>query len=365
MLNDVLGERQEIDGEIYLLAHRGRHGHALYGPYERRNPGHYTVEFSLSPADGEKYDGEGVCAFIDVTTSNGQRLIAHDVVWSSSLRNGPVYPKLFFSLEEPLDLEYRVYVIGTTAILVGEQTVVRRAADPVAPPADEPYIVVEGIKIRSTSYDDIHFVDEVFYKKAYNVIGLNDACVIDIGMNVGLASLLFAKMPNVREVHAFEPFPETYERAAKNLQLNPELAVKVAAHPFGLAAESEELIVRVQKGLATSGGWSLRSSDGTHEVVLDVRDAAAVLGPIVAEANAAGRQVLAKVDCEGSEFDIFASLARADLFGSFTAFIVEWHRVFGGRDQHDLIAPLIRAGFIVIDLSPDEGNGFFYAIRSR
>lgn len=364
LLNETLGERREIDGGTHLLVRRGRHGHALYGPYELREPGCYTVEFSLSPVEGERYDVEGVCGFIDVTANSGQRLIAHDVVWTSSLRSGEVRLNLSFTIDEPLDLEYRVYLNGTAAAVVEDRATVSVAAGLNVKSGREPFLEIDGLRIRSASYDDIHFVDEIFYKKTYNLVSAVDTCFLDIGMNVGLASLLFAKMPNVREVHAFEPFPDTYARALRNLQLNPDLANKVTAYPFGLAARDEELVVQVEEGVANSGGWNLRSEHGDRTVRLDVRDAASVLGPIISNANASGRQVIAKIDCEGSEFDIFESLSRAGLFGAITALLVEWHRVFEGRDQRELIAPLSRAGFIVIDISPDDGNGFFYAVRS-
>ena len=49
----------------------------------------------------------------------------------------------------------------------------------------------------------------------------------------------------------------------------------------------------------------------------------------------------------------------------FAGFMVEWHRVFEDRTQQELIAPLLRNGFTVFDVSPPTGNGFFYAVRSR
>lgn len=364
LLNDALGERREIDGRTHLLVRRGRHGHALYGPYERREPGHYTVEFGLSPVEGASYDGDGVCGFIDVTSDAGQRLIAHDIVRTSSLRNGTVNPKLTFTINEPLDLEYRVYLTGTASALVEDRATISPGGQASAEESKNAFLEIDGVRIHSASYDDIHFVDEIFHKKTYNLSSEKDTCFLDIGMNVGLATLLFANMPNVSEVHAFEPFPETYARALRNIRLNPALAPKITAHPFGLAARDEELVVQVEDGLANSGGWNLRSDHGDRTVRLNVRDAASALGPIIAQAEASGRQVIAKIDCEGSEFDIFQSLSKADLFRSITALMVEWHRVFEGRDQSELLAPLKSAGFIVIDISPEEGNGFFYAVRA-
>jgi hypothetical protein len=74
--------------------------------------------------------------------------------------------------------------------------------------------------------------------------------------------------------------------------------------------------------------------------------------------------IIAKVDCEGSEFWIFEQLDAHKLLPDIAAFMVEWHRGSGGKMQHDLIKPLRRHGFLVLDVSPKEGNGFFYAVRT-
>ena len=70
-----------------------------------------------------------------------------------------------------------------------------------------------------------------------------------------------------------------------------------------------------------------------------------------------------KIDCEGSEFQVFESLEKAGLLDKITAFMVEWHRVYEGKDQLTLLDPLLRRGFMTFDRSPRTGNGFFYAVR--
>ena len=96
-------------------------------------------------------------------------------------------------------------------------------------------LTVRGISLYARSRDDLTFIGEIFYENAYNFRIGRDACVIDIGMNIGLATLMFASKPEVREVHSFEPFTSTYERATANIALNPQLAAKVLALNHGLA----------------------------------------------------------------------------------------------------------------------------------
>lgn len=367
MLNPKLGELNDCEDVPHLRTRLNAAGHALYGPYERCEPGHYVVEFSIALAE-DSVGEDSVCAFIDVSADHGRTVLAYRPIWISELAGGMQRLRLSFDVEQARVLEYRVYAFGIVSLLIAEQTIVRQRAGkelPGAPPDLQgkiPFVRLNGINIRAAIYDDVHFVEEIFYRKAYNVLNRAETCFIDVGMNVGLTSLWFARMANVQEVHAFEPFPETYARALANLRLNPELAEKVRPYNYGLSDQDKEITLAMNEA-GDSGCQSLYNQQGDGSVLLKVRDAASVLGPIIAAAEANGRQIIAKIDCEGSEFDVFPSLARAGLFEKITALLVEWHRLFPGRTQDELFAPLLEAGFLVIDISPDHGNGFFYAVR--
>ena len=83
---------------------------------------------------------------------------------------------------------------------------------------------------------------------------------------------------------------------------------------------------------------------------------------IVEAARAKGRLVVLKVDCEGSEFAVFRSLAESGLLPSIAAFMVEYH--IGWGSGRELTERLVAAGFIVVDLGRPGENGFFYAVRA-
>jgi FkbM family methyltransferase len=362
MLNGKIGDRRDINGLAHAYVPRGESGFCLYGPYERRDPGLYHVDYRIQLAE-ELHGKDQVCAILDVATDSGQRILAQRAVLASELSGAHASVRLHFEVPETLTLEYRAYAVGTVALLIADQAdVVPASALPAQ--ADAPILEWDGIRIHASTWDDVRFLEEIFFKHTYRVLSQADLCCIDVGMNVGLTSLMFAKMSNVRTVHAFEPFPETYQRGLANFALNPELAAKIVPHNFGLAARDETVTVRLNNQRFISGSANLFEQAGDHEVELAVRDAAAVLGPIVAEARSRGQQIVVKVDCEGSEFAVFETLTQTGLLGSVDAFAVEWHRAFPGRNQSELIAPLLAAGFIVVDLSPEHGNGFFYAVRT-
>jgi FkbM family methyltransferase len=232
----------------------------------------------------------------------------------------------------------------------------------VAIVGDAAVLTVNGISLYARSLDDLNFVGEIFGENAYNFLPAGDCCVIDVGMNIALASLSFAAKPEVREIHAFEPFASTFERAIDNIALNPMLATKITPHRVGLSDKdwSGELLVDRH---SDSGAASVVSASGTDAVFIELHDAGTTLRPIVESARDRGLRIVVKIDCEGSEFAIFDSLDRAGLLPFIHAFMVEWHAMFDDKSQHTLIAPLHREGFIVFDRSPRVGNGFFYAAR--
>ena len=223
-------------------------------------------------------------------------------------------------------------------------------------------VTIDGISFYARVPDDLRFVDEIFFRSTYNFSLGRDCCVIDIGMNIGLVAMTFARKDFVKQVHSFEPFKGTYSRARANLSLNPEIAAKISAHNFGLADADEDKTVLIYDE-SDSGAFSIRGSGSGTPEAISVRNAAKVLGPIIEAAKADGLSIVAKVDCEGSEFPIFETLEQHGLLAELSAFMVEWHRGILGKTQRDLIAPLLTHGFTVFDLTGKTGNGFFYAVR--
>ena len=404
MLNLALGARIESDGRSSIHTRIGEAGHAVYGPYLHLEPGRYVVEFNLR-SEGTLPKDHEICATVDVATLHGKMIHAFGEVTAHDLRHGSLAIPLVFQIDTGATFEFRVGVTGRASLLVDDYTrllkLERADDDPHAvlagdrfpstdilpKPAfllhnkaalrqlyekgasvriagDDVVVSLHGVSFYARVIDDLRFVDEIFFRSAYNFSLGRDCCVIDIGMNIGLVAMTFARRPWVREVHSFEPFPSTHARACANLRLNPELAAKITVHNFGLANADSDITVLIADE-SDSGCLSIRGSDQGVPKSIVVKTAADILGPIIESARARGHAVIAKVDCEGSEFPIFESLSQAGLLEKISAFMVEWHRVFPGRTQAELIAPLLRHGFVVFDQTGPTDNGFFYAARIR
>jgi FkbM family methyltransferase len=402
MLNPAMGTASVIDGRSCLTTAKGQAGHAVYGPYEYLEPGDYVVEFSMALNDAAPSNRDFCCAVLDIAVDGAQRIVASKNILLSQLRDGRRFFTVPFTLTQASRTEYRVAVTGKAALVIdGHRSLVRVSdgADgeallanrrfPEAEGAAVPFfrenqaglrslyeqgvgvgvrdgdvvLTVNGISLYARCSDDVRFIGEVFFENAYNFGFSADVCAIDIGMNIGLSSLLFASKAEVAEVHSFEPFVTTYDRAVANLGLNPAIAGKVTAHNLGLSNIDRDGPVVVSQS-ADSGAMSTVGAASGEAVEVSLRDAGTFLQPIIDAAHAAGRKVVVKVDCEGSEFPIFESLVANGLIPKITAFMVEWHAMFAAKTQNHLIAPLRAAGFLVFDRSPPAGNGFFYAVRT-
>ena len=401
MLNLQVGTQTDVDGATCILTTAGAAGHAVYGPYAVLEAGSYAVEFNLAAVPGQTPRGDGLAAILDVARDVGRDTLARRDVTLAEIGGGRSSFVLEFTLDSRSRVEYRVYVTGAAPLLIEQY---RRAVSVDAgtsgaallasgrfPDRDAPVpaifddhrasfrmlhergagveiagdgvvLTINGVRFNVRIADDLLFVDEIFFQNAYNLATSRDCSVIDIGMNIGLVSLSLATRDAVREIHAFEPFRETYDRATANLALNPALAAKISAHNVAVGDRDEDAVLSVFD-FPDSGGMAARSVAGGRPVHIVTVDAAGALRPIIAAAAAAGRDVIVKVDCEGAEFAIFQSLEAAGLLGAVTAFMVEWHSVFEGKTQHDLIGPLTRAGFVAFDLTSKPVNGFFYAVR--
>ena len=402
MLNHKLGSSREIDGHSWMQTKRGHAGFALYGPYVMLQPGHYAVEFRLQPVEFARVpSGDPRCVALDVAGQGGAEQVAKRWIHASQLTQGRTRFVLPFELETAGRVEFRAWVNGELPLVIADLPRCFPMAaidDPEAEaaatrfPEEEADAVpffheqrallqrlhaegarvgiregrvvvgVAGVSLFCDSADDLNFVGEVFHEGTYNFKSADPVCAIDIGMNIGLSSLQFAGKPEVTRVHSFEPFRNTYERALDNLRLNPQLAAKISAHNVGLTDRDLKDTLRLIVTHDSGSGSVIEHPTGVPVQVV-LRDAGALLAPIVSAARAAGERVIAKVDCEGSEFAVFESLRRHELLGKIDAFMVEWHAMFADRDQDTLIGPLRDAGFLVFDRSPPNSNGFFYAVR--
>lgn len=94
--------------------------------------------------------------------------------------------------------------------------------------------------------------------------------IIDIGANIGQTSLNMFKEQKKKglnpRIQAFEPFPSTFEKLQKNIELNDDLA-EISIHQIGIGAEEGELHM-IKHCETNSGGFRITNqiSNQTNDI---------------------------------------------------------------------------------------------------
>jgi FkbM family methyltransferase len=179
---------------------------------------------------------------------------------------------------------------------------------------------IDGVNLNITTSEEIFIINEIFIDGCYNVTIRESFNVVDIGMNVGFASLFFASNPKVNKVIGFEPFKSTYADAIFNFSLNHQLKSKISTFNFGLSNEDKSVIIPFSSTL--KGKNSSNNEDSVGERI-ELREASLVFDELINEHK--GFPIFVKMDCEGAEFQIFESLILKGVPKEVFGLIIEWH----------------------------------------
>lgn len=183
---------------------------------------------------------------------------------------------------------------------------------------------IGDIRIREKFLTDFDVVTEIFAMNTYHFhMPGSETVVIDMGMNIGAASLYFANMENVVSVYGFEPFPDTYQQALDNFSLNND-SIKNKIHPFNIAVTDREEVKTIAVNAEQTGWRSIFCDDDNREKVqIHCKPAAEIVAKISAENQ--DRKLVLKIDVEGSEFVIFEDLGKTNLLEAVDGIIMEYH----------------------------------------
>ncbi len=407
-VHSALGSSIRVDGTSLIVTGAGESGWPLYGPYIELPAGAYSVGFRITAdaTDSASSPHEG-CGFVDICQEDGRQILARREFSAVDLARTDGHLSLEFTTAEPGLFEFRVFAAGTVGLTIRQDRSLTMDAEcfravvggtssspaivepritcggfflqnvalfrglpgggaSLSPTAEGTVATLLGISMHVENTEDFQVIHEVIVHNDYNFIMKQPVCVVDIGMNVGIASLYFAKLPFVKEVHAFEPFPVPFNRALANLRLNQDLAGKIRLYNYALGGRTEEATVLYSESQTI--GVSVRGAGHGAPLSISIRDAADALSDIIEQAKARGHAVVVKLDCEGSEFPIFETLARRGLLSEISVYLIEWHKWWSEKTtQWDLIEPLLAHDFIVLDQT-DIANphaGSLYAVRTR
>lgn len=220
---------------------------------------------------------------------------------------------------------------------------------------------IDGLRLLTTTEEEIFIINEIFVNGTYNFVNATNLIAVDIGMNVGFASLFLANRKDISKVYSFEPLKPTYAQAIKNIELNPSQGAKITHFPYGLGHKMENLEVSYSyehKGQVGIYGTDLVVAAVQHSVreSILIKPASEELRRIM-QLHPESKFLL-KIDCEGAEYDILRSLAEDGLLRQVAIVFIEWHV----KGPEELLGALSNNGFTCFYQNVAHKNiGLIYA----
>lgn len=220
----------------------------------------------------------------------------------------------------------------------------------------------DHLKANISSASELYLIHEIYVNLCYNFMIPGDAHVkvIDIGMNVGMASLFFAGLPFVDAIFSYEPFRPTYELAMANYSLNPGLSGKIHPENYGLGNKHEVVSVPfLASNLGRNTSFTADRGDMNTAPVEQI-----TLKPAGREIQDLLRKYpedpfVLKIDTEGAEYDILESISATGLPEQIVVIMMEWHHRGPGELEHILL----REGFHLVSIRDHKKTGLIYGFR--
>lgn len=225
---------------------------------------------------------------------------------------------------------------------------------------------LQGTKFIIENEQDIDIIKEIYFYGIYNFVYDKPVVVVDIGMNLGFASLYFASRDNVKAVFGYEPFEITYQQALKNFALNLGLAQKITPCQYGIAEKEQTLMIEFDYDV--KGSIGMEGIDKNFKPSPDKKLATAEMKLKATQEVFQGIleqypdvDIVAKVDCEGAEYEIFKVLSETGQLSRIKMVMMEWHK----KGPAPLLNYLNKAGFAAFSRLPASTNvGLLYAVRA-
>ena len=229
------------------------------------------------------------------------------------------------------------------------------------------------LEIAFSTYDELCGIQDIFGENTYEYfLDSSDNVVIDIGMNIGAASIFFAMRQDVCRVYSYEPFPATYQDAVKNFTYNSVYSKKIVPINAGLSDRPgyEELLynssmtcgMSTQKNFLSAAvdkykNWGFYREEKEKTAKIHLLDAGKEIEKILAENP--GKRFILKIDCEGSEYRIFERLDELGLVGRFSIIMLEWHYM----GSFKLEEYLKKEAYTFFSFRKNDVMGLIYAIK--
>lgn len=190
---------------------------------------------------------------------------------------------------------------------------------------NELLVTIQGVTIKIECEEDLFIVNEIFQEMVYGIQLTGNVILIDVGLNIGIASLYFNLIPQVEKIYAFEPVEETYKKCLANLALNGTTP-KIKTFNYGLGNTDRVDTFDYSKSFKGSVGkfdLPLQKQENLQFVQVQIKEAGQIISSILKENP--NKKVMIKMDCEGSEEEIIPHLKTTGILDQIDLLILEWH----------------------------------------
>ncbi|MGC8622101.1 MAG: FkbM family methyltransferase [Caldisphaera sp.] len=178
--------------------------------------------------------------------------------------------------------------------------------------------------LKDLAYDS-YVIRENFYMGQYDWLKCTNKVVLDIGANIGDTAMLFA-IRGAKKVIAFEPYPYSFHRALKNIEIN-HMQSKILL--LRAAVTNKNSRIKLSQGYS-DGSTALNSTEN------GLMTETITLSSIIKRY----KPKILKSDCEGSEYLFILSTPPREL-AKFDQMIIDFH----GKGYYDLSKHIQKAGF--------------------
>lgn len=196
--------------------------------------------------------------------------------------------------------------------------------------------IFKGIKlfVRKRIAGDVNTITEVIIRDEYKTLKpyLKDAIVLDIGAYIGDSSVKFV-MEGAKKVFGYEPHPESFKIACRNVELN-NLGSRIILKNSGVSNKREKKVINEDCREGASGCFGLANYRSFTGAVIDLLPLDSIILTI-------GDVDVMKMDCEGAEFPAILS-CPVEILRRIKVMVIEYH-----SDPESLIVYLKKAGFLV------------------
>jgi FkbM family methyltransferase len=141
-----------------------------------------------------------------------------------------------------------------------------------------------------------------------------DTTFIDVGANVGYFTILCSRL--AQTVYAFEPVPDVFERLSRNINLNN--CKNVRAFQRAVSKEKTRLTLFESK-ISDGHDSTIRRFEHDKSILVDAVTLDETVQP-------SARNIVMKVDAEGSEMDVLRGASGLIKSGNISAIVLEWAR---------------------------------------